>query len=694
MAALQRIRTHSVALLVIVGLAMLAFIIGDLLTSSSSIMQSQRDKVVVINGKKVTYEEFEAARQRKQDFLKAMQGQELDNNASQQLTQQVYNEFVTKSLISEVGNKFGLAVNKAEINELVQGQNMSPVLTQMFGQQAPQVISYFVNLITNDAFSMAEQQNPFFSYNNWMEIEDQVSLNRLVEKYMALIAAATKPNKLEAQDNFNGDNMECTFAYVRQSATEVADSLVKVSTDDIKKYYESTKRNYQIDADRRAVSYINVALVPSEQDFAEAEQDIIALRDEFATTDEVAEFVNGNSSSQYMDAFVPVSGMSGDLKDFVEANGVGAIMEPHREQGNYFMMARILDKITGPDSIKVAVVIVPTQEEADSIYNVLDKANDAETALASYTDQQKFIGAMQDPQLLQAFGAEVRDEIRATAPGKTFTKAVNEGVNVVCKVTGRSANVALAKVAVFANEVIPSTRTRGEEYGKLNRFLTANKTPKQMADSARSAGFMMMPTTLYNTSYNVGGIQDARQAVRFAFQGKKGEVSEIFETGDNLLVLAITGDIEEGYMSLNDTIFQQQLSQFYVAPMKKVEYLAEKFNGVADKTLAGFASALDAKVDTAQFVNFNLNSVMGLGAEPKVVSAALKANEGDVITVAGKNAVVALQVINKNNKGLEYNEAERTATVARSMEYAQAAQAALAVLQSNAEIEDNRINFY
>lgn len=234
MATLQRIRNHQIALLVIVGLAMAAFIIGDLLTSSSSIMQSSRDKVVVINGQKVTYEQFETARQRKQDFYKAMQGQELDNNATQQLTQQVYNEMITKVLLEEQGEKLGLAVTKEETNELIQGQNISPILQQMFGQQAPQIIAYFVNLITNDAFDQVQQQNPFFSYNNWMEIEDQVNLHRLADKYIALVNAAVKPNKLEAKDNFDGDNTECSFAYVRQAANTVADSLVTVSKDDVK----------------------------------------------------------------------------------------------------------------------------------------------------------------------------------------------------------------------------------------------------------------------------------------------------------------------------------------------------------------------------------------------------------------------------------------------------------------------------
>ena len=209
MAVLQRIRNHSILLLVIVGLAMVAFIVGDLITSSSSIVQSRRDN---------------------------------DNQSTQQLNNQVYQEIVTKNLIEKACKKFGLVVTKDEINELVQGQNMSPVLSQMFGQQASQVVSYFVNLITNDGFEQAAQQNPFFSEENWMEIENQVALNRLVEKYTGLVAAAVTPNKLEAKDNFNGDNTECTFAYVKQYASSVPDSVVSVSKTDVEKYYNSTKR--------------------------------------------------------------------------------------------------------------------------------------------------------------------------------------------------------------------------------------------------------------------------------------------------------------------------------------------------------------------------------------------------------------------------------------------------------------------
>lgn len=695
MAVLQRIRNHSILLLVIVGLAMVAFIVGDLITSSSSIMQSNRDKVVTIDGQKVTYEEYEATRQRRQDFVKAMQGQELDNQATQQLNNQVYQEIITKNLIEKACEKFGLTVTKDEINELIQGQNMSPVLSQMFGQQAPQIVSYFVNLITTDGFEQAAQQNPFFTEANWMEIENQVSLSRLVEKYTGLVSAAVTPNKLEAEDNFNGDNTECTFAYVKQYVSSVPDSLVSASKSDIEKYYNSTKRNYKLNAERRNVSYINVALRPSAQDYAEAEADIKALRDEFASTDEVAELVNGNSSVSYLDAWVPVSSFDGDTKEFVKNNAVGAILEPHRENGDYYMMARILDKTVAPDSTEIALVVVPTATEADSIKNVLASAADVNVALASYNQQQKFIGWMEDPQLLQNFGDELRNKIRSSADGNLFTYDMNDNAHFVCKVTKKTAPTDLAKVAIYATEVYPSTRTRGEEYGKLNRFLTTYKDYKSMQDSARAEGFMMMPTTLYSTSYNVGGVQDARKAVQFAFQNDKGEISDIIETGDNLLVVAITGDIEKDYLDINDTTFYKQIAQFNVLPLKKAEKLAADFNAVADKTLAGYAAAFNgASIDTAKFVNFNLNNVVGLGSEPKIFEAALKANVGDVVTVAGRNAVVALQVLDKKDKGLTYDEKARIETLSNGRDYAQAANAAVMVLQNNAKIEDNRINFY
>lgn len=692
MAVLGRIRKHSVLLLIIVGLAMLAFILGDILTSSNQMAQSSRDKVVTINGQKVTYEQFETARQQRTEFYKSLMGRDVDGDASQQLTQEVYNQFVTNALLEDICEDYGITVTKEELSDLVQGDNLSPVLQQIFGQQAAAIAQLFIQLDNSGDWEMAEQQYGSWARKaNWDFLKEQVIQARKIEKFQGLMAAAIKPNKLEAQDYFNSDNTDYTFAFVRQTAGQVADSLVSVKSDDLKNYYESTKRLWKVNGQRRSVDYIAVPLRPSQADFAEAEQDINNLRDEFATTDEVAELVNGNSIAPYADAFVAVRDLDAETKEFVEANGVGDILEPHRTQGTYFMMARILDKTTAPDSVQVSMVVVPTQEEADSLKNVLAAGND----ITGYSNQQMFNGWLTDMAALQNFGPEMRDAILAANTNVAFVKAISAGQQsyyYAIKVTDKTAPVAKAKVAIYATEVTPSTTTRREEYGKINQFLTANRTIKQMEDSAIASGYAMIPTQLYATSYTVGQVADARQAVRFAFTGDKNDVSEIFEAGDNLLVVAIKGDIEEGYQSLNDTIFAKQV-RARVLPSKKVDYLKDQFATVSGD-LEAYAQKFNAQVDTAKFANFNSRSIMGLGTEPAIVEAAIKAGQGNVVVAAGRNTVAAVKLLEANAKNNEYNEEQVLSTLARNQEYSQAVNGALSALQFSADIEDNRISFY
>lgn len=698
MATLQRIRNHSVALLIIVGLAMLAFIIGDLLTSSSSIMQSTRDKVVTINGTKVTYEQFEKERQRKSDFYKSMMGQELDNNATQQLTQSVYSEFVAKTLLNEACEKLGIAVTSDEVNELVQGDHISPVLTQYFGEQAKQIASFFTNLVVNDGFEEAQKQYSFATYDNWMEIEDEISLTRLMEKYQGIVAAAVQPNKLEALDNFNGDNEECSFAYVRVNARAVADSLVKVPADAVKAYYNSTKRNYKLASTRRPISYIAVQLRPSQQDFDDVKNEISAVRDEFATSADVADLVNGNSLVPYVDAYVNNNQYTGDLKTFVDGGDMENILEPNLQEGTVYMMARIMGKTVAPDSMKVSLIVLPTKEAADSVKTVLAAAEDPTTVTSTFNQQQAFNGWATEVVALQQFGKDLANTIFATAKGQTFSSEMTSGQNTIYyvgKVSDATAAVAKSKVAVYAVEVTPSSTTRRDEFGKLNQFLTDNKSIEAMQDSAEAAGYFMMPTVVASTAYTIGNVSDARQAVRYAFQNKKGDVSEIFECDDQLLVVAITGDEQEGYTTLNDTTFYKQLASNFVLPTIKVEKIVSDINNSQDKSLAGIAAAYDAKVDTASFVNFNLASISGIGAEPKVLAAALKAEPGAFVgPIAGRNNAVALQIISKNGKDLKYDEAARKQEVARNREYSYAGNNALSALEDQADIQDNRISFY
>lgn len=716
MATLQRIRNHSVLLLLIVGLAMAAFIVGDLLTSSSSILQSSRDKVVTINGKKVTYEEFETARNSMAELQKTLFGQsDVSSEATQRISQQVYNDFVTSMLMAEVSEETGLSVTDAEFNELTQGDHLSPILRQIFtnpsnGQYMAEAVNFWINLVINNSFEEEAERYrqagsalpEWATKSNWMVLENQIKQSRLVEKYNGLLAVAVSPNKLEAENEFAGNNTECTFAFAKQSIYTVSDSLIKVNSSDITKRYNATKYNYKQD-EMRNISYIAVPLRPSDADFAAALEELESIQDEFSNNEDIEDLVNSGSSVPYVDAYVAVRDLDADMQAFIQQNDANAVMAPSKE-GTVYSMMRIMGKKTASDSLNVSVIVVSNKAKADSIEQVLNAphANFAEVATATCENPQLAakggeFGWINEIVALQAFGKEATEQLFSAKVGKmirTEISGMGGTTYLLAKVNEATAPVAKAKVAIYALDVTPSSTTRREEYGKLNNFLTANKNIKAMQDSAANAGYRMLNTPLASTSYSIGNVNDARQAVRFAFQNKVGEISEIFECDDNLLVIAVTGITEAGYRTPKDSIIYKGLENLLKAEAKS-EKLAADLKATADKSLAGYATAMNSKIDTAKHVNFNLASrILGLGFEPEVIAAALNAEPNTVVgPIAGKTNAVVLTLVEKQDKGLTYDEEATKQAIASNQSYF-AIRNAINILAKYADIEDNRISFY
>jgi peptidyl-prolyl cis-trans isomerase D len=368
-------------------------------------------------------------------------------------------------------------------------------------------------------------------------------------------------------------------------------------------------------------------------------------------------------------------------------------------------MARILGKKTAPDSLKLSIIVVSNQAKADSLNAVVNGGNFAEVAKDNCEDPKLAaaggeFGWMTEAATVASFGKENAEKILSTGVGKTFRMEIHNGVAstlyVIGKVDEATAPVAKAKVAVFALDVTPTTATRREEYGKLNNFLVANKTVKAMQDSAMSAGYVMRQTSLSTDAYNVDRIADARQAVRFAFQNEVGKVSEIYECGDNLLVVAVTGAAEDGYLTPKDSMIYKGLEYQLLGEAKSAK-LAADMEKVADKSLEGYAAAFDCSVDTAKHVNFNLSGrIFGLGVEPEVVAAALSAQPGTVVgPIAGKSNAVVLKVLEKSQKegADKFDEEAAKQAVASGRDY-YALRNALGILVKYADIQDNRISFY
>jgi len=575
-------------------------------------------------------------------------------------------------------------------------------MTQIFGENAQAYGQTFAQLVSTNGFEEFQQQYnaPYMTLNNWLVLEHQIKSTRKAQKYSALLSAALQPNELEAEDIYNGENTDVAFTYVRKRANEVADSLITIKNSDVKAYYEAHKQNFKQNAKTREIAYIAVPIRPSEADREASLENIGKIRDEFANGN-AEEVIATNSVIPYIDAYLNNNTFRGELKEFIEANEAGAVSEPQLYRGDvlsllgersesdqtlaeYYYMVRILGKQNAADSIKL-VVAGATAENQDSLFTAIK--NGSQDEQATWTTNVGTVG----------FEKGLRDKIDACKAGETFKYDFNNGqqqVYLVAKVVEKTAPVAQSKVAVYAERISPSSKTRRNEYGKLNEFANTYTNIKMMEDSALSAGFRMLDATVATTNYDINQVKDCRQAIRFVFEGEKGSISEIYEEGGYLLLVGIKGEIEEGYASLEN----EQLSSYInmmLMPEKKIAYLVENdFNKVENKTIEGYAEALGTETQEASRVNFNINSISGLGNEPKVVAEALKAAEGAVVgPIEGKNNVVVLKVTSKTNKGLEFNKDEYMGKV-QAMAYRNAAGMANQKLNNDAKIIDNRIKFY
>jgi len=701
MAAFQSIQKHPALLLSVLGGGLILMIIMFGFDDYNGFFQGDRDVVMSVNDQKIKFNEYDTERQHQSDFIQSVYGQDVNKaEVSHQINNQVYSQFVQKSLLNAELNSLGLAVCDAEMNELVQGSHISPVLTQIFGQYAQAYGQYFAQLAQTDGFDQAVQQSPILSANNWSVLEEQIKNTRLAQKYNAILAAAVKPNKLEAEDVFNGENTDVAFSYVSKRAFEISDSVVSISSNDIKAYYESHKENFKQAQKTREISYIAVPVRPSNDDRAAILANLEKATPEF-TEGDVKEVVSANSVIGYIDAYLNVNTFTGALKEFVDGNEAGAISEPaiyngdilalvgeHSEKdeslSEYYWMARIEGKQNAPDSIKL-VVAQATAQNQDSLFNEIKKG--AQDSIAQWTTNIATVN----------FEAGLREKIAATKAGEAFKYDFNNGkdqVYLVCKVTEKTAPVAQAKVAIYAEEISPSSKTRSMEYRKLKDFMADNATIQQMQDSALSNGYRMLDATVSTSSYNINQVRECRQAVRFAFDGKKNDISEIYDEGGYLLVVGIKNDIEEGYASIDNEQLVSYI-RMQLMPEKKIAYIINNdLANVADKSIEGYAAALGTSVQEATRVNFNMSSISGLGVEPKVIAEALKNAEGTVVgPIAGNSNAVVIKVGAKNNKALTFNEEEYLNKVNNNV-YRNPANAALQVLNSNAEIEDNRIRFY
>ncbi|MBQ2413714.1 MAG: SurA N-terminal domain-containing protein [Rikenellaceae bacterium] len=688
MAGLNTLRTKGgLFLTFVIGIALLLFVVS--LAFENGGMGGQDPKVAEINGEKITYTHYQDTFDAVQNNLSTMSGQDYSSAEAQDAVHNVtWQQLLNQYAIQPGFDKMGIAISDAERIELLSGEYVSPIVRSAFGdpttgQFSPEYVVEYLNAAAAD-----QQYGPLMMQRYEMIVRD-AQVQRAMEKYVGLVAKGMFVNDLEIAAGVTAANKVFTGRWVGKSYGQIADSTVKVEKADIEKYYNENKKMFK-QQPSRSISYVVFEVDPTEDDRLAAANEVEKLVAEFAATEEPMIYAKSKSREAVDENYYSRAALSEEVAAIAFGADKSKVYGPVLENDVY-RISRVTDVKALPDSVAISyIVLAQNADKADSILNAAKSgANFAALAMEFSEDRATAeLGGELGTLPYSAYPESLRAEIDKASKGSFFKADLGQAVCVV-RVDRKDAPVMKAQVATIAYPIIASPTTEKEIHSVANQFSVAaqGSVDKFNAAAAESA---VVPRTarVVNTERQIAGLgEDSRSIVRWAFDAKVGEVSEIFTVEGDYVVATVTEVRNDEYATL-----EQVYSQVYpvVLSNKKFEVLKAELEG---KSIEEAAAALGVEVGSFENVTANGFYIDGIGIAPHTIGAIAKSAEGVVSKpindLTGAYIVVVDQVVEVENQTAEKEQVRQSAMVE-----AQAAQRMNQALYEGAEIEDLRVKFF
>ena len=695
MAALETIRTKfGIGASLIIAFGLLLFLVNpsDIIQTIQS--ASSKYDVGKINGKSVSYQEFDQEVKELSDVREMLTGQTASSEQAQlQVREQAWNNLVDRLLVIPTIEKAGIRVGQQEQTDLFIGEEVSPLLASMGifndenGNFSPALVHQFMEGVS------ADESGRGILLRNYLM--NAVRSNRYSEKYFNLFNAASYVNSLESQNAISENNTTANVSFVVAPHTYYPmDSTIVISSAEVQKYYNDHKDNFRQKA-TRDIEYAVYEVVPSAKDIEAQNNEFVTLYDEFSTTDNVRAFLQRNSDRQWSDTWYKdgdLRTVNRDIDTFVSENNGG--VSPVVQSGSTFYAARIMEKANVPDSVYVRHIMLTgpdARHQADSLMGVL-KGNNFSTLATLYSadtgnaadGEQGNLGWMTQNAMIPGF------ESVLTAPvGKPYVLNTVYGTHIV-EVTKTTKPMAKKKVAVFEKASLPSKETYADIYNKANILAvrSAGKYANYKA-ACDSTGIYSRSLTINEGTDTYGSIGHAKEVTRWAFNNKPGKASGIITVDNNyFFVVAVKDAHKEGYAKVAEVadnikaqLYQDKYSQ------KRCEEVAAEIAGLT--SLDAIAEKLGTTVSNLSDVTFSISSAPT--TEPSLIGAVASAKEGVICgPVAGIMGTYVFQV-NSRDTGAYFTEDDAKAAQARIESYHSQM---LVPLMMDKTVEDNRARFY
>ena len=709
MATLQKIRSKGPLLVIVIGLALFAFIASD---AWKAIQPHQgRQDVGEINGETLSAQEYQELLDEYTEVIKLSQGVNALND--EQLTyakDQVWQSYVNNKLIEAEAEKLGLSVTDAEIQAIID-EGSHPLLMQTPFRN-PQTGAFDKDMLKKflvDYANLANSQLPaqYAEYYQqmglfWNFIEKNLKQSLLAEKYQNLLAKSLISNPVSAEDAFAARTQQTDVLLAAIPFSSVADSTITVSNDEIKALYKERKETYKQNIETRNIKYIDVLVTPSEQDRTDVLNEVTEYANQMAETTDMAAFIRTTGS------VVPFTGIAinkaaypSDIATRIDSVKLNEVYGPYYNQvDDSYNAMMVMAKESLADSVQYRQIQVyaetaeKTAALADSIYTALRGGADFAEMAQKYgqTGESAWLTALSyEGATLDADNMKYIQTILKSNKNELTNLQIGQ-VNVILQVLDKKAVKEKYQVAVVKRPVEFSKETYNKAYNDFSQFVAQNTTLDKLVENAEESGYRLLERVDFRSNeHMVGGVKNTREALKWVFEANEGEVSPLYECGDNnhMMVVALEKINPVGYRNINTVADMLRLE---ILKDKKAEKILATLNGAGIDQVKAMENAVS---DTVKHITFSAPAYVSVtyASEPVLGAFANKSEVNKVSApIKGNNAIYVLQTINKENNAEEFDaKQEENALATMAGRYASSF---INDLYEKANVKDNRYLYF
>lgn len=705
MAILTKIRNRSGLAIGAVGLALALFVISDALNNNMGLFGGgQVTDVGVIDGEKISAKEFDAKYQLNIDNYLKRSGQEtIDENTKNQLRDQTWNQVLNDFLMAKEYEGLGLTVTEDELSDMVFGNNIHPQIRQSFTDPNNGVfdlnnVKRYLKQVTEGSDENAKAQ--------WKEFEDYLVTETLQRKYSSLLKKGVYGTSLEAKSLYNARNQTAELNLVALPYFTIADSTIVAEDNELKSYFKKNLDKYKERENSRKLEFVVWDFAPTSEDSASVQKWAFDQVSQFQAAENDTTYVDLNSDVK----FDPTPKRRSDFPESVQArlfnDSVGTVIGPLFENGSWtlykisgikqdsvFSMraSHILIRVDGPTDLDTA----NAQKKANDILARVKKGEDFGALAAEFgTDGTKDRGGDLGWFTEGSMVKEFNDAVKSHNKGDVFVTKTQFGFHVI-KVTGDKSKKTVC-AAVLSREVGASEKTTSVAFNEASQFAASSNNSDAFAKNIDEKKLTKRVAEFVRETDNfLPGYSEAREAVRWAYNAKVGDVSDVLTVGEDKYIICTLVAIREKGKSNFEAARERVLNDY--RKDKKAEQLTEKLAKAMESgsTLDAISKSLNQPVTPVPALSFDNASIPYIGFDPIFAGAVSGTSELNKVKgpIKGDAAVYAYMVTKivpaAPAANYDAQKAEISNSLTQKLEYNY-----FEVLKELKQVQDNRHLFY